>query len=331
MEARKSPAGAPDARAIAVITINWNGWRNTLRCLAALRASRGARWHLYLVDNASDDDSATHLRDLGPDVTLIEAPTNGGWTGGNNIGLRHALAAGHEALFLLNNDAFVEPDTLARLLEAARQFPDAACPPVLGPIHKGSANRDYDFHAAALDAKTGIPVWVAPGDLGPRLDRPLIETAYISGAAIFARRRHFEAVGLLDDRFYLNFDDTDWCRRAAKAGFPLLMLRDAAIRHIGSASIGGRQSPLQVYFLTRNRLLFARKHCSAIERLRLLRRCLWQARELGGEARAGWWLTGLLRAPDGPPAAFRRGLLDYMLGRFGDCPPEIRRWNAAAG
>lgn len=318
--------GALDRHRIAVVTINWNGWRLTLACLAALRASVGAEWHLFLVDNASDDDSRDHLRGLGDDVTLIEAPINGGWTGGNNIGLRHALAAGYRHLFLLNNDAFVEPDTLARLRDIAEGFPNEAHRPILGPVHKGEATHDYDFTAATLDAKTGIPAWIPAEALGPRLNQPLIETAYISGAAIFAGRHHFEAIGLLDDRFYLNFDDTDWCRRAVAAGFPLLMVRDAAIRHIGSASIGGRHSVLQTYFLTRNRLLFARKHCSRIERLRVLRRCLWQARDLGGGG-AGW-LPRLLRAPDGPPAAFRRGLLDYARRRFGDCPPEIRLWNS---
>jgi len=318
---------APATSSIAVVTINWNGWRHTLDCLHALRASEGASWHLYLVDNASTDDSREHLRGLGPDVTLIEAATNGGWTGGNNLGLREALTAGHEHIFILNNDAFVEPDTLARLLAVSAAFSAEARRPILGPIHRGSSTRDYDFHAAARDPKTGIPAWIPAGELGSRLDRPLIETAYISGAAIFAHRHHFETIGLLDDRFYLNFDDTDWCRRAEKAGFPLLMVRDAAIRHIGSASIGGRYSPLQTYFLTRNRLLFADKHCSPIERLRLFRRCLWQARELAGKG-SGWWPSRLMRIEDGPPAAFRRGLRDYLLRRFGDCPPEIRQWNA---
>jgi GT2 family glycosyltransferase len=102
---------------IAVITVNWNGWRNSLACLKALRTSVGPDWHLFLIDNASQDDSLTYLSDLGADVTLIRSPTNGGWTGGNNIGVQRALEVGHEFLFLLNNDALVMPDTLSFLMK----------------------------------------------------------------------------------------------------------------------------------------------------------------------------------------------------------------------
>ncbi|WP_309646290.1 glycosyltransferase, partial [Phenylobacterium sp.] len=80
------PAAPPDL-GVAVVTVNWNGWRDTLACLAALRGSRGAAWRLIIVDNASTDDSRSHLSDLGDDVTTLWAPTNGGWTGGNNIGV----------------------------------------------------------------------------------------------------------------------------------------------------------------------------------------------------------------------------------------------------
>jgi len=324
-----------DAETVAVVTINWNGWRHTRECLAALRASRGARWHLYLVDNGSTDDSLAHLGGLGDDVTLIEAGANLGWTGGNNLGVRHALARGHERIFLLNNDAFVLPDTLERLLAAAREAEGmagegAAAPPVLGPVHKGVGGPDYDFSVAAFDPRTGVPAWRTDAGAEGAPARPLIETAYVSGAAILTHRRHFEAVGPFDDRFYLNFDDTDWCVRAARAGFALLMVPDAAIGHVGSASIGGRESPLQTYFLTRNRLLFAEKHCTTVQRLRLLRRCIWQARALGDDGAPGHWSVRLWRARDGRMAAFRRALLDYALRRFGDCPPEVRRWHAAA-
>lgn len=310
------------AETIAVVTINWNGAGNTLACLAALRAGEGPSWRLYLVDNASTDNSLDRLRGLGDDVVLLTSPVNAGWTGGNNLGLRAALAAGHRHVFILNNDAFVERDTLARLLAAARS---AGHPqPVLGAVHRGVEGNDYDFTTAVMDPKTGIPSWSD----GPPEDKPLLPTAYIGGAAIFASREHFETIGLFDDRFYLNFDDTDWCRRAVSAGFPLLMVRDAAIRHVGSASIGGRQSPLQTYFLTRNRLLYAEKHCTPIERLRLLRRYVWQARDLTGDRSAGGWLFRLFGATDGIVEAFRRGLSDYLLRRFGDCPPEIRRLQA---
>ncbi|RYD22927.1 MAG: glycosyltransferase family 2 protein, partial [Lysobacteraceae bacterium] len=219
---------------IAVVTINWNGADNTLRCLAALRASERVAWHLYVVDNASTDGSADRLAremsvdgQLGDgDVTLIRSPVNGGWTGGNNRGIERALAAGHDLVFILNNDAFVRPDTLAILVDtlALDSHGGAATLPVLGPVHQGAGSASYDFRVSHRDPKTGIPVWTLPVDQGPETRQPTYPTGYISGAGMLIHRRHLDAIGLLDDRFYLNFDDTDWCARAELAGFPLLMV-----------------------------------------------------------------------------------------------------------
>ena len=314
---------------VAVITINWNGADLTLRCLAALRATLGASWHLYVVDNASTDGSADRLAgalDGAHDATLIRSPVNAGWTGGNNLGIARALADGYDALFILNNDAFVRPDTLAQLLAVADTHAQAGAAPVLGPVHVGAESGRYDFRVAHREEKTGIPVWTAAEDWGEETRQPTWPTAYISGAGIFASRGHFDAVGLFDDRFFLNFDDTDWCTRAQAAGFPLLMVRDAAIDHVGSASIGGVMSPLQTYFLTRNRLLYAEKHRPAVDRLRLARRQWWRARDLG----RGHALRMLLPQRDPVAHAFRRGVLDYLARRFGDCPASIRAAQARA-
>ena len=308
---------------VAVITINWNGWENTLACLDALHTSQGADWHLYIVDNGSTDDSLTNLRGLGERVTVIATGVNGGWTGGNNVGIERALASDAEFIFLLNNDAFVEPDTIATLISTFRSQAGPHAP-VLGPIHRGLNSSAYDFHTAEADPRTGIPGWkpLSTGTEPPAL----METAYIGGAAMLAHRQHFEAVGLLDDRFYLNFDDTDWCMRVRSAGFPLLMVGSAVIRHIGSVSIGGRSSPLQMYFMSRNRLLFAEKHCTWSERLWLCKWYVVQARRLAKDGGSPRWITRLF-AKTGVIAAFRQGVADYLFRRFGDCPSKVRSWN----
>lgn len=308
---------------VAVVTVNWNGWGNTLKCLDALRLGRGASWRLIIVDNGSTDDSLAHLRDLGPDVVLIETGVNGGWTGGNNIGVQHALDAGFEHIFILNNDAFVKEDCLAQLLATRGSVGPG---PVLGPIHRG-LDAAGDFFGSLIDLKTGVP-WTTLSEAQTINAGQLIETAHIKGAGIFAHRRHFETLGLFDNRFFLNSDDTDWCRRAVAAGHRLLLVRAAEILHVGSASLGDFDSPLQTYFLTRNRLLFAETHSTPAQRLRLWRRLAWQARALTGQDAVSAWLPRIWRARDGSAAAFRLGVRDYVRRRFGDCPPEVRVWHA---
>lgn len=311
----------PSPNAVAVIAVNWNQWRLSLDCLASLRRSVGAEWRLFLVDNASTDDSREHLRDLGPDVTVILSDTNGGWTGGNNLGVRHALDAGFQRFFILNNDALVTPDTLAALLEAGGGDP----PPVLGPIQLDGAGERLDFVGATVDPTTGLPEFVRP----ERTDRgslpPFYPTAYIQGAGLFLTREHLERVGPFDDRYYLNFDETDWCFRARALGYPVLMTTRAEILHAGSASIGGGLSPLNVYFVARNSLLFAERHATPRQRRRhAVELARWAAR-LTPEVKTRRRVPALLFGRSKLAIAARRGVRDYLLRRFGDCPPFIRR------
>ena len=311
-----------NAASIAVVTINWNGWSDTIDCLSALRQTSNADWHLFIVDNNSTDGSLQHLKGLGADVTLIETGVNGGWTGGNNVGVQAALQLGYPYIFLLNNDAFVRPDALTTLLAASEAYGAVGRRPVLGPVHQGLSSSDFDFSLAVADPLTGIPEWQTDrsNDL---VQQTVTSTAYIPGTALLAHRDHFEQVGCFDNRFFLNFDDTDWCFRAKALGFDTLLVNKARIDHVGSASIGGRLSPLQTYFMTRNRLLFAEKHCSAAQRLGLLRWNVWQARQLlNDRGSVGAWSR--LTESKGTMMAFRRGIRDYVMRRFGDCADEVR-------
>lgn len=313
----------PGPGTIAVVTVNWNGWKMTLECLAALRASRDADWHLVIVDNASSDDSRDHLRDLGDDVTLLASPVNGGWTGGNNMGVEWALAAGHEWLFILNNDAFVEPETLGRLRAVHTAVGGSAA---IGPVHLTADGKDYDFLGMVDDAATGFPHWLPPQETDvTALPDPLPVVA-IKGAGIFVDAASFKRVGRFDDQYYLNWDEVDWCFTARERGVPLFMTRTARIIHAGSASIGGHESALQTYFMARNSLLFARKHCSVRQRILHLRRLYWEARRRARAHRPGArWILGFLRSDTPDERAFKRGVADFFLGRFGECPTEIRR------
>ena len=309
---------------IAVITVNWNGWRMTLDCLASLRASEGAKWRLYIVDNASTDDSIDHLRDLGDDVTLIRSDVNGGWTGGNNLGVLRALEQGHDFIFLLNNDATVERDTLSRLLTYV-QSEEGEAPPVIGPVNRRDDDPSrYDFLGGDVDDRTGMPTHRSGTEADRRALPASYDVAFVNGAGLFLTRRHVEVVGLFDDSFYLNFDDTDWCYRARRAGFPIRLLAAVSIVHAFSGSIGGVWSPLNVYFMTRNSLLFAERHSSWRQRLS-------HAADLAKQGRSLTFVSGGLRrvllmifGTAATQKAFRAGIRDYALRRYGDCPNSIR-------
>ena len=103
------------------IVLSWNGREDTLSCLESLERVTREDLAVVCVDNASTDGSAQAVRERFPAVTLIEAPANLGYSAGNNLGLRHALAAGARWMLLLNNDATVDPGGIEGFERAARR------------------------------------------------------------------------------------------------------------------------------------------------------------------------------------------------------------------
>lgn len=314
--ATRAPHG-PQPR-IAVVMVNWNGWSDTIAAHRSLLESLYAGWHLFVVDNASTDDSVARLSALGPGATLIRHDRNAGFAGGSNVGIRAALAWDADYVFLLNNDAVVEHDTLDVLIAAATRAPDD----VLGCVVRFKPSDALQFFGSHASPYSGASVWFeAAGDLW-RLEQPTIESDFILGAALFAPARLFRDIGLMDERFFLTYEEVDWCYRARAAGSACRVVTAAKVGHLGSASMGASDAPLQAYFLQRNRLLFQERHGGVVFRLRGLRTAVAAVvRGLGSD---------LVHRPHGSRfGATRRarlmGLRDYVLRRFGDCPEAVRR------
>src|ERR1700761_9533005 len=103
---------------VGIILVNWNAWRDTIECLESLRRLEYPNFSTYVVDNDSADGSADRLKEWDRKVRVIPSGSNRGWAGGCNVGIRAARNDGCKHIFLLNNDALVEPDTVTRLVEA---------------------------------------------------------------------------------------------------------------------------------------------------------------------------------------------------------------------
>jgi hypothetical protein len=300
------------------VVVNWNGWRHTEAALASLERSIYSDWTLTVVDNASSDDSVAQLRMLGSRITLVENADNQGFAGGCNTGIKTAIANGADAIFLLNSDAEVRPDTLGALVAVHAELPDA----VLGAVVRYTEGGAIQFFGSRTAPGTGAPAWFRSGTDDHELLQPLIPSDFIFGAALFAGTALFEAVGLFDERFFLTYEETDWCYRARAAGSACFIVRDAVVDHVGSAALGSETSPLQAYFLQRNRLLFYEKHVGFRRLLSGARTDFrWLAQGFGGDVRT--LVRG--RRLDPTRRAMFAAWRDYLLRRFGDSPPGVRR------
>src|SRR5215213_2485085 len=100
---------------VFIIILNWNGWQDTLECLASLNGLAYSSYEIVVVDNGSTDESEIRIREARPDITLLQTGSNLGYAGGNNVGIRYALEQGAEYVWLLNNDTVVHPASLRTL------------------------------------------------------------------------------------------------------------------------------------------------------------------------------------------------------------------------
>jgi GT2 family glycosyltransferase len=341
----RPPGGEHASGRVAVVVVNWNGRDDTLACLASLQAVEYAPLDILVVDNGSTDGSVAAVRAEFAGVSLIETGRNLGFAGGNNVGIEAALAAGAEFVLLLNNDTVVSPALVGELVSVARAAGDVAA--VSPKIYYQAEPRRVWYAGSRWVAARATFEHVGQGtvDDGEPGSAAPVETEYACGCAMLLPAAALHRVGLLDLDMFLLYEETDWCFRARRAGLRCLVAPRAHMWHKVSASFGGRQSPLYAYFDVRNRLLWAERYLPLAARVRVW---LWALARVceplsGGLAplsalarlhgRAGYWearawLRELrtCRRP-GPRAlrrASRRGLLDYLRRRFGDCPPRVR-------
>lgn len=293
---------------IAVVIVNWNGLKDTLICLESLQTIHlfGNSISIIVVDNGSTDDSAKTIRKTHPGVILIEAGKNLGFTGGNNIGIQHALSMGADLVWLLNNDTVVDKN----VLQFVQTFSDphvGACGSKIyfAPGHEYHHNR-YNT------SERGKVFWYAGGiidwnnmyashrgvdevDYGQYQE--VQETQFITGCSLAVRSDVIHKVGMLDDAYFLYLEDVDWNIRIQKAGFKTVYDPRSIIWHVNAGSSGKPGNPLHEYYFTRNRLILGMRYAALRTKLALIREAF------------RFLLFG--------SAIRKKAVVDWMMGKFG--------------
>jgi GT2 family glycosyltransferase len=275
---------------LVAVVLNWNGGDDTLAALASLGGV-----HTVCVDNGSDDGSADAVAGRFPGVELIRTGVNLGFSGGNNVGIRRALARGADWVLLLNNDAVADPGLPDALAAAASERPDAG---VLACKVFFADPPDVLMYAGGrVNLRLGY--WGRQDGFGQRDDGrfdTLRDVDRATGAAMAVSRAAIERAGLLDESLFAYAEDTEWCLRIREAGFGVVFVPDAKVWHVGSASTGGMRSPTSIYYDTRNMIAVAERHdprsgaVAAVRRGVVLGAHLANARDAAGVRAAvkGW-------------------------------------------
>lgn len=315
---------------ITIVILNYNGLSDTLSCLESVFNIDYPNFEVIVVDNKSKI-CPLEIKKRFPKTILILNQENAGFAEGCNVGIRRALENKADFVLLLNNDTVVERGILKGFLEASLKKPK-------GGIFGGKILRYSSF--ATIDHLGGM--WSAKKaeffSLGANDDsnkwKEMQVVDYVCGCLFFIKKEVIEKIGFLEKKFFLLWEETDYCYRAKKAGFEVWTVPEAVIKHKISASFSGGKIHSD-YFFWRNRLLWIERNQSTKEKLSLLKVIIPQTFNLckitaikslelffikyfKPQKISEKKVLNLLRKK-----ASLRGVLDYFLRKFGPGPSWI--------
>jgi GT2 family glycosyltransferase len=244
---------------VSIVILNWNGYDVTRECLISLSKIDYPNYEIVLVDNGSTDGSPDKLAAEFPGVTIIRNKTNVGFTGGNNAGIQSALDKHPDYILLLNNDTVVEPHFLFELISVGESDDRIG---ILNPkIYYFDPPVRIWYAGGHFSQWRGLASHVGVGKLDAGAYDQLREVTFITGCAFLIKTKVIHRIGLLDERFFYLWEDTDWSIRALQAGFKAFYVPSAAIWHKESFDIKRNAGkPFRDFYYVRNRILLARKH-----------------------------------------------------------------------
>ena len=236
---------------LVAVVVNWNGGEDTPRALESVGGL-----DRICVDNGSTDGSDRVVEERFPGVDLIRTGENLGFAGGANVGIRRSLERAADWVLLLNADAVAEPGLPAALERAAGSRPDAG---VLACKVLFADGVTVQYAGARFNAWLGYS-GRETGFRKPDSFHTVREVDRADGAALAVSRNAIDAAGLLDETLFAYVEDVEWSLRIRRAGFAVVFVPDAVVRHKGSASTGGRASTTNLYYDTRNTIVTCERH-----------------------------------------------------------------------
>ena len=240
---------------VSVITVNYNQSEVTCELLHTLRKVSYPEVEVIVVDNASPNDDPDSIKLRFPEIILIKSPKNLGFAGGNNLGIK---AAKGKYLFFLNNDTEVPVGVFEPMVDLLENNPDAgAVSPKIKYFHHPDLIQYAGFTKMSPWTIRQKGVGYRQPD-GPAFNQSVI-TNSVHGAAMMIPRSVIEKVGIMPEVYFLYYEEHDWAEMIKRAGYRIYYQPGSYILHKESVSTG-RESPMKTYYLTRNRLLFARRN-----------------------------------------------------------------------
>lgn len=245
---------------VSIITINFNNPDLTCDLIYSIKQSDYKNFEIIVIDNGSTKGNTFKIKKLFPDVNLIISKKNLGFSGGNNLGIENACG---EYIFFLNNDTVIMPNSL-RILVTKLQNNKS-----LGAV---SPKIKYYYSPRIIQYAGSTPIntlTLRNKHLGNGIeDKGQFDnehdTNYTHGAAMMFPKTIIEKVGKMPEIYFLYYEEIDWCEKIKSSGYKIRYIPTSVVYHKESMSTG-KDSPLKVFYLNRNRILYARRNIKGIK------------------------------------------------------------------
>jgi len=312
-----------DLPSLLVVIVNYRTADLTIRCLESLvtEIKSAGRFHVQVVDNASEDHSVERIRQAvrkagwNQWISVMALNENGGFAYGNNAAIRSALCdkEGPNYFLLLNPDTIVQPGAIRPLLNYLERFPQIG---IVGSRLEGESG---DVQCSAFRAPTipgefenavrlgCVTRWLEKYVVPMPVKDQSYECEWVAGASMMVRRKVFEEIGLMDEGYFLYFEEVDFCYRARKAGWKIVSVPESRVVHLEGRATGiqGIQRPRPDYWFESRRRYFLKTHgylyALGADLARILGYSLWRLRRM------------LQRKPDLDPPRFLFDLVRHCV------------------
>jgi len=239
---------------VAIVLVNWNNTEDTLACIASLSKLNYQDSQIVVVENHSRPEEYCALRSRCTDEIILRQKRNLGFAGGCNVGIRWALQNGFDYVWLLNSDAVVAPESLPELVGAMESDPRIGI--VGGVMYYWSDPERIQMAGGFMDPESTRGEMLGLNELDAGQFRGIRDVDYVSGGMLLVRSAAVTQVGLLDERFFLYYEDTDWGVRMRERGWRVVTASGAKCWHKNKDSAGNKKP----YFIQHGYFMFLYKN-----------------------------------------------------------------------
>jgi hypothetical protein len=246
---------------VAIILLNWNSFDHTSNCIESLQLCDYPSFEIIVVDNGSIDGSGNLLKAKFPEIILIASPTNEGFAAGNNRGFSYAIDNQFTYAMMLNNDVFVEPDFISKLINYMESHPETgAIQPKIFFNHDRKKIWNGGSYFLSWLGWTYSKRYMRKAGV---LQSQFQQVDWITGCAFLTKTSILKEVGLLKEAFFIYYEDVDLSFRIRSNGYQLIFHPESIIYHIAGSSnktkLKGKEgysSPIVHYLNSRNHIWF---------------------------------------------------------------------------